>query len=150
MAGTQTQINKAREKKRGRPSLFREDIIQQAEVLGGFGLTEQSMAKVWGVSAEALRRWKRKRPELVASIEKGKGKANLTISQKLYSKAKEGNMVAIIFWLTNRNSDIWRDRRALVNNQIVNRVGTDAIKDLKDNEVDEIFNNLRAKLLKRG
>lgn len=148
MDDTKTRKKKEPENKKGRPTLFREEILQQAERLGGFGLTEEKMAEIWGVIPDTLRKWKKKNPELKGAIEKGKQKANLTASQKLFSKVKEGNMVALIFWLTNRMPDIWRDRRAIVNNQIVTRYGTDAIKDLKENERNEIFSNLTAKLLR--
>lgn len=105
--------------KRGRPTKFKKELIKDAEQLAGLGFTEENFATYWEISPETLRRWKRKNPDLSGAIEKGKLRANISVTKSLFNNAKEGNLSAQIFWLTNR-TDTWKDRRALVNNKIVN------------------------------
>lgn len=110
---------------KGRPTKFKADMLKEAENLCGLGFTEECLATYWDVSSETVRRWKRRNPDLCVAIEKGKLGANITVTQKLFNKCKDGNLTAIIFWLTNRAPDVWADRRALVNNTniINNKVG---------------------------
>jgi DNA-binding XRE family transcriptional regulator len=105
---------------RGRPSKFKEEMIKDAELLAGLGLTQEMMAVFWGIDEDTLTRYKQINPEFLGALEKGKQNANIKVSQKLFQLAQNGNLSACIFWLTNRCPELWSDRRAVVNNTIVN------------------------------
>ena len=139
-------------KMRGRPTKFKKDIMKEAELLSGFGFTEKDFCGYWEVSERTFYYWKKKNEgELLQAIEKGKTNANITATKALFNKVQEGNMTAVIFWLTNRCPELWRDRRALVNQQIVSKelsinVGEDESKIRK--MVEEWSTERKGKFLK--
>lgn len=105
---------------KGRPSKFREDMIKDAELLTGLGFTKANLCVYWGISEDSLLRWEKKNPALCGAIERGRLNANISVTQKMYQLTQNGNLSACIFWLTNRCSELWSDRRAVVNNTITN------------------------------
>lgn len=104
-------------------------------MLLGLGFTEEDLAKYWKVSHDTMLRWKKRMPQFCVAIEKGRTDATVSVTKSLYNKAQEGNLTAIIFWLTNRRPDLWSDRRAVVNNTIVNKVGVDGKRNGFDPEL---------------
>ena len=96
-------------------------MIKEAQQLCALGITEESLATYWQIAPNTLRRWKHKIPDFCLAIEKGKLDANIAISTALFNNARKGNLSAQIFWLTNRMSQVWSDKRALVNNFNINR-----------------------------
>jgi ribosomal protein L16 Arg81 hydroxylase len=65
------------------------------------------------------------------------------VEDALYKNAIEGNVTAQIFYLTNRNSDRWKDKRAVVNNTIFNKVGANGSFSGEDTELQ---NRIRKEL----
>ena len=121
----------------GRPTIFRQDLIDVVFKLALLGATDVQMAEIMGVTKTCLENWKLKYPELVDSMKKGKAQADATVANSLYHRAngythesvkifadaKTGAVVqvpytehyppdtgAAIFWLKNRNPAQWRDR----------------------------------------
>ena len=104
---------------RGRPTKFKKDMIKDAELLAGIGLTEKDLATYWGVSKRTFEYWKRHNEgELLHALLKGRLSANITVTKQLYNQATQGNVTAIIFWLINRCSEYWKDRKAMINQVI--------------------------------
>lgn len=104
---------------RGRPTKFKKDMIKDAELLAGIGLTEKDLATYWGVSKRTFEYWKRRNEgELLHALLKGRLSANITVTKQLYNQATQGNVTAIIFWLVNRCSEYWKDRKAMINQVI--------------------------------
>lgn len=68
-------------------------------------------------------RWRKADPRLDMIIEAALESQVTVVEDALYKSALSGNTVAQIFFLTNRKGEKWRDRRALVNNVVVNKVG---------------------------
>ena len=97
-------------RKRGRPSLFRDYMVDQAEEMGALGLTNDKIGRIWGVTIRSLERWSKKHPEFCLALKAGKEKADSKVVQSLYTAAIEGNTTAMIFWLKNRDPVSWRDR----------------------------------------
>lgn len=106
---------------RGRKTLFREYMIQEAYKLGILGLTVQEIANIWDVSERVLYRWQNRHLEFSQSLKRGKEEADAAIVQSLFQQAKDGNITAIIFWLKNRQPDKWRDKAIEIKNVINNR-----------------------------
>lgn len=102
---------------RGRKTLFKKEMIEEGEKLGGLGLREEDMALFWGVNSRTLSRWKKKNPEFCQAIKRGKMRADVTVIQALFRAARDGNITGMIFWLKNRLSHLWRDKGPEVNVQ---------------------------------
>lgn len=97
---------------RGAPTKFRKQIIDEAEALAGLGFTKQDFCHYWGISRDTLNRWERKNIDLSDAIKRGIASANVSVTKALYNAAKQGNIVAMIFWLKNRAG--WKDQEPLV------------------------------------
>ena len=123
----------------GRPSTKWSDAnIAQAYRLAMLGLTDAQIAKGFDVSERTLNTWKKKHPELLQSIKKGKLPADGNVAISLYQRAigfsqeeevvrllANGTVVratvrkryppdtiAAIFWLKNRQRDKWYDMKS--------------------------------------
>jgi hypothetical protein len=115
---------------------FRDKMYKEVELLGTiFCASDEDLARFWGVNPETVRRWKRKNPKFCGVIDMAKQNSKASLHSTLFRLAngkidskgvvlKEPNLSALIFLLTNKYSDEWKDRRAsTVSNQIYNKVG---------------------------
>jgi hypothetical protein len=119
----------------GRPSKFKPKYVEQARKLTQLGATDREVAEFFNVSEQTLNTWKHVHPEFLESLKLGKETADRRVEQSLYRRAVgysydaekifqyEGKAVrvpyvkhdppdttACIFWLKNRQRDLWRDR----------------------------------------
>ena len=100
------------------------------------GLTEEQIANNMGISRPTLWEWKKKEPNILNTLKKGKEVADYEVENALFKKAlgytiqineqkvdKDGcvhdlvkdvhippDTTAQIFWLKNRNPKKWRDK----------------------------------------
>lgn len=78
-------------------------------------------------STQTLHKWRKTWPRIdryvQACFERCERKRTGIVEDALLKAASEGNTTAMIFWLTNRAPDRWADKRAVVNNTILNKVG---------------------------
>lgn len=120
----------------GRPtSKWDPRFIAQAYRLAILGLTDAQVAAAFDVSERQLNNWKKKYPELLQSLNNGKLPADGNVTLSLYQRANgfthdeeivrvlaNGTVVrvtvkkryppdttACIFWLKNRQRELWRD-----------------------------------------
>jgi len=108
-----------------------EDInLEQVEVIASFGLTDEEIAVILGISPRTLNYWK-KNPSFLQALKRGKLKADYIIARSLFEKAKSGDTTAMIFWLKNRRPDLWRDKYEHAGDIkiTVNRIITDKVPD---------------------
>lgn len=70
------------------------------------GLTDTEIANNMGVSIRTFYNYREKYQKIKQATSVGKEQANFYIENKLFKKASEGNMTAIIFWLKNN----WREK----------------------------------------
>ena len=70
------------------------------------GLTDTEISNNMGVSIRTFYNYREKYPKIKQATSVGKEQANFYIENKLFKKASEGNMTAIIFWLKNN----WREK----------------------------------------
>ena len=77
-------------------------------VLYELGHTDEEVADVMKMPRKTLAGCL-KYNDLTAIIKKAKGTANTKVEISLYKKAREGNIVAMIFWLCNRNPERWKN-----------------------------------------
>lgn len=79
--------SKAREKQRGRPTLFREDMIGQAERMAALGMGVAQMAAVWGRPERTVWRWARRYPSFRQALQKGRESGHMAVAGNLYAAA---------------------------------------------------------------
>lgn len=124
-------------KKGGRPLLYRKEYDTQVQKLARLGATEKQMADFFEVSEETITHWKRTRPEFLRCLAEGRLAADAEVADtlfrravgfsrkavKIFGDAKSGRSLkvehreyfppdvqAIIFWLTNRQRQLWKTK----------------------------------------
>ena len=123
-------------KKVGRPATYKTEYEEQARKMSLLGLTDVQMVDVFGVSVATWTLWKKKHPELLASMKKGKDAADADVSASLYERAcgyshpdtdirvirdeivkteitkhYPPDTAAAFIWLKNRQPALWRDKK---------------------------------------
>lgn len=76
--------------------------------------------RAMNMSPTTLWRWRKKDRRIDNYIEAAVSGQIQAVEDALFKTALEGNTTAQIFYLTNRAGDKWKDRRASVNNKIIN------------------------------
>lgn len=123
--------------KMGRPTLYREEYVEQARKLCNLGATDRELAEFFGVSIFTIWQWQVVHPEFSSAIKGSKEAYDDRVERRLCERAmgysvetvkifldKDGSIVeapyvehyapdatSMIFWLKNRRSGAWRDRR---------------------------------------
>lgn len=93
----------------GRPPLeITPELISKAEALAAQGLTQEQIASVLGIGLSTLMNKKAKFKEFGDAIKRGQDKGIATISNALFNKAKQGDNVAMLFYLKCRAG--WREQ----------------------------------------
>lgn len=126
------------------------------------GLTDEQIAKNMGVRTSTLYDWKKKYSEISESLKRGKEVVDRAVENALLKRALgysytettkelvgtkmivtkevvkevQPDTTAQIFWLKNRRSDIWRDRKDLEAKVDVNQ--QDPFKDMTKEELLKI------------
>ncbi|WGL98663.1 terminase [Arsenophonus sp. aPb] len=124
-------------KKRGAPTLYKEEYAEQSRKICLLGATDKQIADFFEVSERTLNYWKKVHPEFLQSLKKGKILADAEVAESLYKKAigfqytekkiridSEGkkivaiyerqslpDTIAMFFWLKNRHSKYWREKK---------------------------------------
>lgn len=75
------------------------------------GLTEAQIAKNLGISVDTFYTYKKKYVEFSEALKKGKEVVDFEVENALLKAALNGNVTAQIFWLKNRKSSHWKDRK---------------------------------------
>jgi len=84
------------------PYIKKEDDAKLVEALTIAGVTQTLIAQIVKISEPTLRKNFRK------ELDTSKARANAVISQALFKKAKDGNVVAQIFWLKTQAG--WKEK----------------------------------------
>lgn len=120
-------------------SKYRPEYADKAAELALLGATDRILAAVFAVDEDTIRRWKHAHPEFSQALLQKKTEANMRVARSLYDQAlgydytteeavkykdKDGNervkvvtvtkhipakTTAAIFWLKNREPELWRD-----------------------------------------
>lgn len=123
-------------KPRGRKTEFKQEYVKLAFNYALLGVTDIQLAEFFGVSKQTINSWKKEYPEFLSSLKAGKEEADAKVSEMLYKRAigydynevrtdKKGRKIlktittkkqvppdttAAIFWLKNRQPELWRER----------------------------------------
>ena len=122
----------------GRPTSYKEDFAQQAKKIAELGATDQEIADFFEVDVRTIYRWKHDHSEFCQALKVGKVIADERVERSLYQRAigyeqdevkifmpanaaepvyapfrakVAPDVTAAIFWLKNRRSQDWRDKR---------------------------------------
>jgi len=133
-----TNNKSAPKRKKGRPSPYKVDFVDQAYHLARLGATDVDLGKAFKVTVSTVRLWKKNHPAFSVALKRGKDDHDTEIIEgSLRSRATgydcietkvfndKGNgiitkdvtkhyppdVTAIIFWLQNRQPERWRDKR---------------------------------------
>ena len=115
------------------------DKLEQVGAWAAAGLIDKQIAANMGIAVSTLCEWKNKYPEFLEALKAGKDVADKEVENALYKRAKgyrykeitrrldkdTGQMVVVqevekealpdttaqIYWLKNRQPDLWRDKR---------------------------------------
>lgn len=123
-------------KPRGRKTDFKQEYVKLAFNYALLGATDKQLSDFIGVTEKTLNTWKKEYPEFLQSLKNGKQKADSQVAEKLFTRAigydynevsteKKGRKViktrttkkqvapdptAAIFWLKNRQPELWREK----------------------------------------
>ena len=123
-----------------RPTDYRQEYAEQARKLCLLGFTDKQLADFFDVNESTITRWKQKYPEFRTSIKSGKVVADAQVVESLFKRAMgmevtevevRGNdenkikrvikkyippdTTAQIFWLKNRQPELWREKSTVAN-----------------------------------
>ena len=123
-----------------RPTDYRQEYAEQARKLCLLGFTDKQLAVFFGVNESTINRWKDKYPEFCTSIKSGKVIADAQVSESLFKRATGIEVTEVevrddgkkkvkrvtkkhippdptaqIFWLKNRQPELWRDKPIVEN-----------------------------------
>jgi len=121
---------------KGRKPKIEKINYNQIEAFGKFGLTDVQIAEALGVSKATLNNYKKKYPQFLDSLKKGKEVSDAKVVESLYKRATgyshpdvhisnyQGvititqiikhyppDPLSIAYWLNNRQPDQWKNRR---------------------------------------
>ncbi len=138
-----------------RPEKFKDEYIALAKKACKLGATDLDLAEMMDVSLRTIRYWRASKPEFAEALVAGKKEADDRVESSLYHRAMgysheetdirvvDGAIVmtpvikhyppdttAAIFWLKNRRSADWRDKRE------TEVSGTLNLNDLTDEELE--------------
>lgn len=95
------------------------------------GLTIEDIAANMGIGKTTIYEWMKKSPNIANALKIGREQADNIIENALFNKAKGGDVTAMIFWLKNRRSDRWREKREVAGT-LVNINYEDKLKEIQD------------------
>ena len=75
------------------------------------GLTNDELAKNMNITRSTFYKWKAENPDFSDILKEDRDYCDDVIENALYEQAKEGNIAAIKFYLTNRRRKEWKDRQ---------------------------------------
>lgn len=121
----------------GRPSLYDASMNEAAEKLALLGMTDEEMAKFFGIDTSTFYEWMKTYPAFSEAVYAGKDIADANVASSLYKRAtgehvlieavrkgKDGDHQVVKFrqfipadpgaalnWLKNRQPEKWRDKK---------------------------------------
>lgn len=75
------------------------------------GLTDEQIAEKIKISRSTLSEWKKKYSDISDTLKKNKEIVDYEVENALLQQAKNGNVMAIMYWLNNRKSNQWRNKQ---------------------------------------
>lgn len=94
----------------GRPPIKIDDAMcEKAESLASQGLTMKQITYVLGMGTRTLYEKQAEFPQFSHTIKKGQSKGIANMTNALFTKGMAGHVLAMIFYLKNRDPENWED-----------------------------------------
>lgn len=147
------------EVKQGRPSKYKQEYAEQAKKLCLLGATDAKLADFFEVDEATINRWKHDFPDFCKSLKAGKMQADAEIAESLFNRARgyvapdldikmyEGEIIetpymkhyppdatSMIFWLKNRQPDLWREKREAIELNDDNEITINVVRVSKNKD----------------
>ena len=130
----------------GRPSLYRPEHVETVHRLGLLGLTDEEIAKFFGVDVTTVYNWDKAHPEFYQSRTRARDDADAQVAERLFKRALGYSHPAVkifmpagaeapvyadytehyppdtqaaTWWLKNRQKALWQDKSAVENSGTV-------------------------------
>ncbi|MGT2800816.1 hypothetical protein [Streptococcus marmotae] len=110
------------------------------------GLSDEQIARdKIGINPRTLEKWKKSHGQIGQALKRGKEHANFLIENKLFEKAANGNVTAMIFWLKNNwrekynDSQLSEEERQLLKERIKSLELDNKEREILQNPEDEII-----------
>lgn len=137
MTAIQTTSNKVEKRGRGRPTVFRPEMIDKAREYIRAGFTREDIAVHFGVSVRQVYEWQEKNPQFAQALNQERVLADTVVASALYQRAtgqskkitkktvtsEDGSVEIHVteetlppdvnaqrYWLNNRAPKVWRER----------------------------------------
>jgi len=124
----------------GRPPFeFDDATLKKVESLAAQGLTKTQIARSLGIHRATLAKKKRENSEIDDAIKRGEAKGIATITNALFTAAREGNITAQIFFLKNRDPDNWKDRQYVEETRRYEGINPEVRRDMTPQEAAESY-----------
>lgn len=98
---------------RGRPSLYREEYIEEVKSLMQQGYSKTAAAGAIGVCVDTLTNWAAEHPEFFRALKTGAASRTYKLETDLLSAQDGPTVTSRIFALKNASPEEWRDRREI-------------------------------------
>jgi transposase-like protein len=150
--------------KKGRPTKYNDEYLRQVQELAMIGFSDERIAKFLGTNRESFRQWKKKHPEFLGALQKGRTLATQKVVVSLFERAigyshpdskvmqSEGRPIivpirkyyppdykCIAFWLKNKEPELWKDKQEIA---VEDRTIRKTIPDFSRAESPEDFEKM--------
>lgn len=148
------------ETKRGRPTLYKPEFVEQVEKLCRLGATDYEIADFFEVNVLTIHRWKHEHEDFCNALKAGKDVADERVVRAFYQRAVgysfeaeklfsfQGEVIraqvtehippdvgAILSWLKNRRPKEWRDVKQLEHS---GAIGSYDLSKLSDEQLTQL------------
>jgi predicted DNA-binding protein (UPF0251 family) len=121
-----------------RPRLeITDEQIRQAQLLSGYGLTQNQVADVLGISRSTFEK-KKNEERVQVALQKGRAIAQQNVGKSIYEKALNGDMTAAIWWEKTRAGRTEKAPEGSAANVSV-QVNVDGKRKEKEQEFEKLF-----------
>jgi len=94
--------NKLKTNKGGRPSVFKEEYIEETRKLATLGVNEEDIAWYFGVHPNTFANWKKRHEKLLLALKEGQAHKKISLMKAMYENAvKKHNASVQIFLAKN-------------------------------------------------
>jgi len=91
--------NKLKTNKSGRPSVFKEEYIEETRKLATLGVNEEDIAWFFHIHPNTFKNWKKKHPQLLAALKKGKADRNVSLMKAMFENATKRHNASVQIFL---------------------------------------------------
>lgn len=99
-----------------------------------------------GIGRTAFYRWCNCEEKFNNSVEMAKQSRISFVEDSLFKSCLDGNVTAQIFFLTNKADKLWRDRRAVINNNVNTSVVNNSVRIASKIKPEEVDDGVRKRL----